>query len=278
MRTKFIAEICSNHNQDLKRCKRFIDVAKEMGCWGVKFQYFKEDSIYRKSYLDANPKLVEQIKLQVLPDTFISELWEYAKNVDINIGYSVFDVKDVEELNRYTNFYKVASYELLYLDLIKEIVKKDKPIIVSTGMVTIPEMLDVYELLKDHKQDVYFLHCVSSYPAKPEDCNLNSINFLRLNFPFIKIGWSDHTRLSGIIYHVALKYRADIIEFHFDLDGEGREAKMGYNHCWLPNQIEPIIKHISQIRNIEGSYSKLPKKNEAIELRTDPKDGMRPRL
>ena len=140
------------------------------------------------------------------------------------------------------------------------------------------EILNKIKLFKKYNFKKYsILHCVSSYPAKVENINLNSIDYLRkITKKKIKIGWSDHTRNSGVIYKAILKHNAEIIEFHLDLDKSGREYK--FNHCWLPSEMQNIIEIVKKDNIISGSFNKIVSKSEIVERnwRADPIDGLRP--
>ena len=147
----------------------------------------------------------------------------------------LFDLKSVEVLKNYVDFYKIASYELNWRELLEACAKTKKPVILSTGMATYEEVRKAYKTLTKHNNKISLLHCVSAYPASPASCNLNSINFLRKKFG-CPVGWSDHTVNPLIIYN-AIKYqKADIVELHFDLEGYGWEEKEGNHHCWLPKR------------------------------------------
>ena len=130
---------------------------------------------------------------------------------------------------------------------------------------------------KNNFKNYSILHCVSSYPAPLDSINLNSINYLRkLTNNKVKIGWSDHTKNSGIIYKAIFEHKAEIIEFHIDLDKKGKEYK--FNHCWLPNEIQEIINVIKKNNTISGKVKKIVSPSENIEKnwRADKSDGLRP--
>ncbi len=126
------------------------------------------------------------------------------------------------------------------------------------------------------------LHCNSAYPTPAEDANLQSIDTLKQQLiPWknklnIKVGWSDHTVLPGVIYRAIHKYDVDFVEFHLDIDGKGEEYKAG--HCWLPEQISKIIKETRDGIVADGSGLIEPSESERSDRdwRADPIDGLRP--
>lgn len=273
----FIAEVSSNHNANLERCLHFIDIAKKIGCDAVKFQLFRIDQLFHRSILKKR-KDIKLRKKWELPINFLKKISDHCKKKKILFGCTPFYLDAVDQLYPYVDFFKIASYELLWDDLFIKCIKKKKPIIFSTGMASKNEIQNKIKLFRKYKFENYsILHCVSSYPAPLKSVNLNSINFLRkLTKNKIKIGWSDHTKNSGVIYKAIFDHKAQIIEFHIDLDKKGREFK--FNHCWLPNEMGAIINIIKKDKIISGKIRKVVSTSESIEKnwRADKYDGLRP--
>ena len=273
----FIAEVSSNHNANLKRCLKFVDVAKKIGCDAVKFQLFKIDQLFHPSILKKR-KDIKLRKKWELPIKFLKKISDYCKKKKILFGCTPFYLDAVDQLYPYVDFYKIASYELLWDDLFIKCIKKKKPIIFSTGMANNNEITKKINLFKKYKFKNYsILHCVSSYPAPLKTINLNSINYLRkITNNLVKIGWSDHTKNSGVIYKAIFGHNADIIEFHLDLDKRGKEFQ--FNHCWLPSEIQEIIDVVKKDKIISGKFKKIVSISEKIEKnwRADEYDGLRP--
>ena len=104
--------------------------------------------------------------------------------------------------------------------LLKKVITKKKEILISTGMSNKREVDNVLKIIKKKKNIKFsFLHCVSAYPAKIKECNLNSIPYLK-NFK-TNVGWSDHTVNSLLIYKLYKDFNVKLFELHFDLDGKG---------------------------------------------------------
>lgn len=267
--TKWVADIGSNHNLSVSRCRKLIREAKSIGCWGAKFQLFKPN-LYTNQYLDRRKELAKW----ELPQSFIPNIAKYCKEVGIKFGCTPFYLDAVDELAPYVDFLKIGSYELLWLELISKAAATGKPLIISTGMSTLEEVwaaLKATGWRKITPGHIGLLHCNSTYPAKPEECQLYKMREYKIHFSQI-VGWSDHTRSPGVI-HKAIESGAEIIEFHLDLeDGKGWEYQVG--HCWKPSEIGEVIK---QVRLGEEAYSY--KNLDLSDLRwqrTDPRDGMRP--
>ena len=273
----FIAEVSSNHNTNLKRCLKFVDIAKKIGCDAVKFQLFRIDQLFHDSILKKRNDIKSRKKWE-LPIRFLKKISEHCKKRKILFGCTPFYLDAVDELYPYVDFYKIASYELLWDDLFIKCIQKKKPIIFSTGMANNTEIIKKINIFKKNNFKNYsILHRVSSYPAPLDSINLNSINYLRkLTNNNIKIGWSDHTKNSGIIYKAIYEHKAEIIEFHIDLDKKGKEFK--FNHCWLPNEMGEIINVIKKNKIISGKVKKIVSASEIIEKnwRADKNDGLRP--
>ena len=275
-KTKFIAEVCSNHNGNLNRALKFVDFAKEHGFYAVKFQMFKIDKLYSKDAkkLFKIAKKKENVNCQKI---LFLKFMNIVKKKKIKFSCTPFDISAVSYLKRYVDFYKIASYEMSWPLLLKECARSKKPIILSTGMANLKEVSKAVKILKmNNCKKISLLHCVSSYPAKINSCNLNSIDFLRKKFN-CEIGWSDHTVNQLLVYSAIKNHKASYVELHVDLDGKGWE-NIGGKHCWLPNQIDNLMNYIKNEKKIDGQLKKTFSKDEKLErrLRADPIDGLRP--
>jgi len=277
MSVSFIAEVSSNHNQDLGRCLKFIEAAAEIGCSAVKFQLFKIDELFAPEILLKSQEH-QRRKRWELPIDFLPYLRERCNEVGIKFSCTPFYLDAVEKLEPYVSFYKIASYEILWKDLLIACARTQKPVVLSTGMATMDEIEEAVDTLKGAGcQDLTLLHCVSAYPTPIEQCNLAVIQTLRRNFN-CKVGWSDHSVSPAVIYRAVHRWKASMVEFHLDLDGKGEEYSLG--HCWLPGQIKDVIKNIKLGLLADGSDAKSVNPSEIAdrEWRRDPSDGLRPLL
>ncbi len=275
MKTKFIAEVSSNHHRDLSRCIEFIDKAAEVGCDAVKFQLFKIDQLFAPEIL-AKSEVHRKRKAWELPLEFLPHIAQRCREKGIQFSCTPFYLDAVNELQPYVDFYKIASYELLWNELIKNCVETGKPLILSTGMATLPEIRNAVNVAQAGKcQDLTLLHCISGYPTPVEECNLSAIQTIRESC-HCPVGWSDHSVNAGVLYRAIHRWGVEVIEFHLDLDGEGEEYAAG--HCWLPHQIQPVIAAIRQSECADGNGKKMPSPTELPDRdwRADPEDGLRP--
>lgn len=274
MNINFIAEVSSNHSSDLDRCLDFIDCAADMGCDAVKFQLFKIDELFAPQILAKSEKHRMRKQWELSP-TFLPALSERCLMKGIQFSCTPFYLAAVDELQPYVDFYKVASYELLWDDLLIACARTGKPVIISSGMANLEEIKHAVKILRENNCKPTILHCTSAYPTPYDEANLSAIETIR-SATNCDVGWSDHTVNSGVIHRAIHKYDAKVVEFHLDLDGKGDEFKSG--HCWLPEQMKSVIRQVREAMNADGDGIKEPVPTEIPDLlwRADPSDGLRP--
>jgi len=274
MNVNFIAEVSSNHSSDVHRCLDFIDCAADIGCDAVKFQLFKIDKLFAPEILAKSEKH-RMRKLWELSPALLPVLSERCRMKGIQFSCTPFYLAAVDELQPYVDFYKVASYELLWDDLLVACARTGKPVIISTGMANLEEIKHAVKILRNNNCEPTVLHCTSAYPTPYDEANLSAIETIR-NATNCDVGWSDHTVNPGVIHRAIHKWDAQVVEFHLDLDGKGDEFKSG--HCWLPEQIKPVIRQVREAMNSDGDGIKEPVPSEMPDRlwRADPSDGLRP--
>lgn len=269
-----IAEVSSNHQGDLKRCFDFVDTASELGFDAVKFQLFEVEKLFSKEALTAKPELLERKKWE-LPLDFIPRIKERCTERGIDFGCTPFHLEAVEFLKNYVDFFKIASYELLWDELLVWCARTGINTIISTGMANLDEINHAVKILRANNCEPTILHCVSAYPTPSREVNLSAIQTIR-NETGCETGWSDHTTNPAVIYRAIHRWGAKVIEFHLDLEGKGEEFSSG--HCWLPGSIEEVIKNVQYSESFDGDGLKQPQPSEKDdrEWRADPSDGLRP--
>lgn len=271
----FIAEASSNHGRDLARALAFVDAAADAGCDAVKFQLFRIDRMFAPEILSRSAKHRARRNWE-LPREHLAPLAERCLKRGIQFSCTPFYLEAVDELRPFVAFYKVASYELLVDDLLVACARTGKSIVLSTGMATMEEIVRASAILKEAgASDVTLLHCVSAYPTPPHEANLSAIKVIR-DATGCAVGWSDHTRRPSVIERAVHRWGARAVEFHLDLDGRGEEYAAG--HCWLPDEIAPVIARIRESLVADGHGFKGPQPSELADRdwRADPVDGMRP--
>ncbi len=271
----FIAEVSSNHAQNLDRCFSFIEKAAECGCDAIKFQLFRVDQLFSAAVLAASVEHQNRVQWE-LPLAFLPKIARKCHAEGLQFGCTPFYLKAVEELAPYVDFYKIASYELLWDTLLECCAATGKPVILSTGMADREEIDHALQVLGANGcNDLTLLHCVSGYPTPVGECNLGAIKALRQTYDCV-VGWSDHSRSPAVLHRAVHCWKAALIEFHLDLDGLGAEYRHG--HCWLPDEIAQVISSIKEGFTADGDGAFAIQKCEAADRdwRADPSDGLRP--
>jgi N-acetylneuraminate synthase len=272
---KFIAEVSSNHARDLGRSLAFVDAAAACGFDAVKFQLFRVTELFAPEILARSAQHRKRVAWE-LPVAHLEPIARRCHEAGVEFSCTPFYLEAVKQLEPYVEFYKIASYELLWNDLLKACAATAKPVIISTGMAIMPEIkAAVATLQAAGASDVTVLHCVSAYPSPPEQSNLAAIEAIR-RATGARTGWSDHSRSPAVIERAVHHWNAAAVELHLDLDGTGEEYHTG--HCWLPDEIAPVIARIRQAFTADGNGFKEPVPAELPDRdwRADPSDGLRP--
>ena len=281
MKPFLIAEISSNHNGSLARALDLIAMCGEIGFDAVKFQLFKIEKLFSKEIL-INSKTHRDRRKWELPENFIPELSTKVRDLGMQFGCTPFYLEAVEKLDPFVDFYKVASYEILWHDLITKCSDTGKNLMFSTGMANVNEIRNALSIITGSKSnEVTVMKCTSNYPTLPSDLNLSSISTIKkigleyknMNF---KVGLSDHSKSIPGILRAIHKYEVSAIEIHVDIDGAGVEFPSG--HCWLPEEIKMLKNFIDEGLLSDGKRSLAPAEAELKERdwRADPTDGLRP--
>ena len=216
----FIAELGVNHLGNQKKAIELVDSAIDAGSDFLKLQTYDP----KKRYDKKNPRYEEFTKLVSdwkLSETEEKEVWQYAKSRGAEIFTSVYDLDSIafaEKLG--TIAYKIAAFEMNNMPLLREVVKTNKPIIISCGMTNFDEITKLTEFLNKNNANYILLHTVSSYPLQEIHSNLKKIKNLIELFD-CPIGHSDHT--AGVfVPSIAAACGAQIIEKHFTVNPKSR--------------------------------------------------------
>lgn len=260
--TYIIAEMSANHLHNLDRAKMIIDVAKECGADAIKLQTYRPDTITidcRGPEFMATPgspwenmNLFELYKEAYTPWEWHGELMDYAKKVGITCFSSPFDLTAIdflEELN--VPAYKIASFELNDIPLIKKAAMTGKPIIMSTGIADMSDIELALRTCKEAGNDkVILLKCVSEYPTPYEEINLRTLTNMSETFDCV-VGVSDHSFGSAVaVAGVALGAR--VIEKHLTLS-----RKDGGPDGTFSMEPQEFKNMVTDIRNVEKALGKV---------------------
>ncbi|EGR8991342.1 pseudaminic acid synthase [Vibrio vulnificus] len=228
-----IAELSANHNGDINRAFKIMEEAKKAGADAIKLQTYTHETITMDCDSEEfqihgglwdGQTLYELYKGAHMPWEWHKPLFEKAKELGITIFSSPFDFTAVELLeDLYAPAYKIASFEVIDLPLIKRVAQTGKPMIISTGMANEEEIAEAIKTAKDNGcQELVVLHCVSGYPAPAEQYNLRTITDIAQRFDVLS-GLSDHT-IDNATAVTSIALGACLIEKHVTMDRNGGGA------------------------------------------------------
>ena len=225
----FIAEISANHCGNFILAKKLIKCAHANGADAVKLQTYTADTMTIKSnkkYFKIKEGLWKGYRLWDLynkahtPLQWHKELFTYGKSLGIKVFSTPFDdtaVNFLEKLN--CPIYKISSFEMTDLNLVKKVSQTKKPIIISTGMANLNEIETTFKTARRNgAKDITLLYCVSNYPSSINDFNLNNIKILKDKFK-CKVGISDHSKDNRVAI-ASIASGAEVIEKHIALDNQ----------------------------------------------------------
>ena len=258
--TLIIAEAGSNHDRDLKQAKELIDVAAEAGTDAVKFQTFTAERIAARTdhqimrlgaEYETADHLYQLYQDLELPRAWQQELSAYAGGKGLIFLSTPFDYPAVDQLEELgMPAYKIASFECIDLPFLRYIARKNKPMIISTGMANLGEIEEALAVIKDEgNNEVALLHCGISYPMPVAEVNLAAIDTMQQAFQ-LPVGYSDHTL--GIAVPLAAVARgARIIEKHFTLDRNlpGPDHKFALE----PAELKAMVQGVREVEAAIGN-------------------------
>ncbi|MCI0627127.1 MAG: N-acetylneuraminate synthase family protein [Acidobacteria bacterium] len=265
----FIAEVGSNHNGDMDLCRRLIDAAAEAGANAVKFQSWSEttliaDEEYARNTEYTNKKqhfgtLREMVRAYQFTAERHRQAHAHCKARGIAFCSTPFSNEEVDLLEQLeVPFFKIAAMDIVHLALLKYVARKQRPVLISTGMATLGEIETAVETVRgEGNNKIALLHCVSIYPPDYDIIQLRNIQTMQQAFD-VPVGFSDHT-LGTAIPLAAIALGACIVEKHFTLDKE----MPGWDHAISANppELRTIVedgKHIcvalgSGVRKVGGA-------------------------
>lgn len=273
MHTLIIAEAGVNHNGSFELARQLIAAAADAGADFIKFQTFKAGNIVSKSAKkasyqerninDGNDSQYAMLKQLEIPEEWYAELVKLSNDLGIKFLSTGFDIESIDFLDKLgTPLYKIPSGEITNKPYLRHIAKKNKPVILSTGMANMDEIKAAINVLVDNgisKNDITVLHCNTEYPTPMEDVNLKAMDLIHRELG-VKVGYSDHTQ--GIEVPIAATaLGAVVIEKHFTIDRNlpGPDHKASLE----PSELKAMVKAIRNIElAISGSGLKEPSKSE----------------
>lgn len=258
----FIAEVNSSHNGNIETAKQMIAKAKEIGCDCVKFQSWSAESLYSKTYYDANPISKRIVSKFAFSEDQFLEIIDFCKKTGIAFASTPYSEREVDFLLEKGDvpFIKIASMDINNYSFLDYIAKKNTAIILSTGMSSYEEVEKAVSVIKAAgNARLALLHCISIYPVDYEDINLNNILSLRKTYPDCAIGFSDHS-IGYEIPCAATAFGACVIEKHFTLD----KSKIGMDNQMAtePDEFKRMIDCCGNVAVALGSESRTVSEKE----------------
>ena len=268
-----IAEIGLNHNGSMSMAKKLVDAAILAGADAVKLQSYKtkyrvakhgKTSRYVEKVLGTEETDFEMLKKYELTKEQTKELFDYAKGRTI-IFSAPFDIESADELAELdVDCYKIASFDLVNLPLIRKVAATQKTMIISTGMSYLSEVQDaLMEVAKCGNPNVILMQCTSSYPCPPETMNIKAIDTMKQAFNGLPVGISDHV-IGDMVSLAAVARGANIIEKHFTLD----KKMEGPDHIlsMLPEEFSEMRERINIVEKSLGDGIKQPSSSEVASI------------
>ncbi len=257
-----IAEIGGNHEGSFEVAKAMAEQAIGSGVDCVKFQIYRGDTLV--SPVESPDRHKHFKRFELLPEQHI-ELAEMCRRAGVQYLSSVWDMDMLDLVDSYMDIYKVGSGDLTAWPILRELAQRHKPILLSTGLATLDEIVQTVEYIQrvdPHYKDpewLCLLQCTSMYPIPDADAQLRVMDTLRQSTG-LSVGYSDHTVGSNAI-RAAVAKGANVIEFHFTDTRDGKEFR-DHKVSLTPLEVRDLMTDVEQITNFLGNGVKVPQESE----------------
>ena len=269
-----IAEMSANHNGKIENAFKILEMAKRCGADAVKMQTYTPDTITLKSSnqefkiesgLWKGKTLYEIYSEAHTPWEWHESLFKKAKELDITLFSSPFDNTAVDLLEDLkAPAYKIASFEVIDLPLIKRVAQTGKPMIISTGMANQTEISEAVQTARDNGcSELLILHCVSGYPARSEEYNLQILQDLAKSYDVL-VGLSDHT-LDNHVAIASVALGACAIEKHVTLNRKAGGPDDSFSI--EAHELKNLLKATKEIWKALGDVNFKPKRSEEVNIK-----------
>jgi sialic acid synthase SpsE len=237
----FVADIAANHDGELGRAFKLIELAKRAGADAAKFQNFSAERIVSRRGFEAlgaglahqrewRAPVWEVYRRASLPLDWVPRLKQHCLEVGIEYFTSPYDLPTVDAVDPYVALYKIGSGDIAWLELIEHIARKGKPVMLGTGAAALEEVQRAAALIEAHHAPLVLMQCNTNYSARPDNIrhvNLNVLPLYRRLFPRAVLGLSDHTHGHAAVVGAAA-LGARVFEKHFTDDN----ARSGPDHAF----------------------------------------------
>lgn len=288
----FIADIAANHDGDLNRAYKLIELAKESGADAAKFQNFHAGQIVSRNGFDTMKKMTHQASWSksvydvyddaTLPLDWTEKLKEKCDEVGIEYMTSPYDVESVDRVDPYVNAYKIGSGDIQWTEMLEYIASKGKPVIIASGASSLEDVKRAYQSIRKYTKEIVLMQCNTNYTASIENykyINLRVLNTYKELFPDCVLGLSDHTYGHATVLG-ACALGARVFEKHFTDDND----RIGPDHKFsmTPKTWKEMVEQTMLLYEALGDGEKKIEENEkdssvvqrrAIYLTKDKKKG-----
>jgi N-acetylneuraminate synthase len=269
----FVADIGANHDGDLERAKELIYLCAESGVDAVKFQNFKAHKIVSKEgfehLIDKESHQAKWKKsvFDVYKDASINEKWtrilkETSDKAGVEYFTSPYDFESVDLVDPFVKMHKIGSGDITWLEIIKYIAKKGKPVLIATGASTLEDVKRAMKTLQKYTNKIVLLQCNTNYTASLENFKYSNLNVLKRYgeiYPNVILGLSDHTPGHATVLG-AVTLGARLIEKHFTDDNN----RIGPDHkfAMTPKTWKEMVDRTRELEFALGDGIKRIEKNE----------------
>lgn len=269
----FIADIAANHDGDLNRAYKLIELAKESGAHVAKFQNFQAAKIVSKEGFSSlggkfshqaswKKSVYETYEDASVPADWTAKLKEKCEEVGIEYLTSPYDFESIDQVNPYVDAYKIGSGDITWLEIIDYLAKKKKPLLLATGASSLEDVERAMSLIQPQTRDIVLMQCNTNYTASLENFKFINLNVLKKYhelYPDVVLGLSDHTHgHASVLGAIALGAR--VFEKHFTDDNlrEGPDHKFAMN----PATWREMVDRSNELFAALGSGEKIVEENE----------------
>jgi N-acetylneuraminate synthase len=268
----FIADIAANHDGDINRAFKLIELAKESGADAAKFQNFKAEKIvsdegFKKLGQLSHQKNWKKSIFETYQDASIPLDWtpllkEKCANVGIEYCTSPYDFDSIDAVDNYVHCYKIGSGDITWTEILEYIARKNKPVLLATGASSLEEVDRAVKVINKYNSRIVLMQCNTNYTALSDNfryINLNVLKTFKEQYPDIILGLSDHTKgFSTVLGAIALGAR--IIEKHFT-DDNTRDGP-DHHFSMLPSIWKEMVTAVAEVYSALGDGVKRIEENE----------------
>jgi sialic acid synthase SpsE len=279
-----ISEIGGNHEGNFDVAKNMVQLAIDSGSDCVKLQLYTGDGLVSAVESPARNQHFKKFELSKDQHLYLAQM---CRKAGVSYNASVWEIEMLDWIDEHLDFYKIGSGDLTAWPILEVFAKKNKPILLSTGLSTLQEVLDTVAFIQSVNSSykdpnmLCLLQCTSMYPIPLSDANLNVMTTYR-NETGLSVGYSDHTEGMDAL-KIAAAMDASVLEYHFTDSRDGKEFR-DHKVSLTPAELKNLKIELTKLMAIKGSGIKLPTRSEldenhqvsfrrAIYLRRDVKEG-----